>query len=186
MFQLLWKLINKFLFFRKVRLIHNDQSGIIRACREFGLPQDSALPPILFKFFIRDLAQNVVDGQVIKRFKFADDGTLKITRGVTTAECLDNFMKTNCNSSKTELICLGTAEGNPDLIPETVKLRNYRLRFVEKTKVLGLVMEQKLSYIGTRERKSAGRYCFAGHQYVNIPTGTGDFVITKLYDLLKL
>ena len=156
-----WKLINNFLFNRKVRLNFNDHIGIIRACREFGLPQGSALSPILFKFYIRDLAQDVVDGQVIKLFKFADDGTLRIT-GVTTAECLDNLdavcrslnlwsstwrMIINCNPSKTELICFGTAEENPDLIPETVKLGNYTLRFVEKTKVLGLVMDRKLNYI---------------------------------------
>ena len=33
-----WKLINDFLFNRKVRLILNDHIGNIRACREFGLP----------------------------------------------------------------------------------------------------------------------------------------------------
>ena len=45
----LWKLINSFLFNRKVRLIFNNYTGFIRACREFGLPQGSALSPILFK-----------------------------------------------------------------------------------------------------------------------------------------
>ena len=79
-----WKLINSFLFNRKIILIHNDHIGIIRACIEFGLPQSSALSPILFKFFIGDLAQNVVAGQVIKLYKFADDATLKIT-SVSTA-----------------------------------------------------------------------------------------------------
>ena len=155
-----WKLIINFLFIRKVRLILNDHIGIIRACREVGLPQCLALSPILFKFFIRDLAQDVVDGQVIKLFKFADDGTLRIT-SVTTAECLDNLdavcrslnlwrstwrMMIYCNPSK-RYLCFGTAEENPDLIPETVKLGNYTLRFVEKTKVLGLVMDWKLNYI---------------------------------------
>ena len=114
-----WKLINIFLFNRKIILIHNDHIGIIRACIEFGLPQSSALSPILFKFFIRDLAQNVVAGQVIKLYKFADDATLRIT-SVSTADCLDYLdavcrslhlwsstwrMIINCNPSKTELIC---------------------------------------------------------------------------------
>ena len=85
-----WKLIKNFLLNRKVRLIFNDHIGIFRACREYGLPQASALSPILLNFFIRDLAEDVVDGQVIRLFKFANDGTLMIT-GVTTAECLDNL-----------------------------------------------------------------------------------------------
>ena len=69
-------------------------------------------------------------------FKFADDGTLKIT-GVTTAESLDNLdavcrslhlwsstwrMIINCNPSKTEPISFGTVEENRHLISETVKL----------------------------------------------------------------
>ena len=55
-----WTLIINFLFNRKVRLIVNDHLGIIQACREFDLPQGSALLPKLPKFVIRDLAQNVV------------------------------------------------------------------------------------------------------------------------------
>ena len=34
----IWKLINDFLFGRKVRLIFNNFTGFIRACRELGLP----------------------------------------------------------------------------------------------------------------------------------------------------
>ena len=53
----------------------------------------------------------------------------------------------NCNQSKTELICFVTEEEYLDLIPETTKLGNYTVKFVEKTKVLRLVMDQKLNYI---------------------------------------
>ena len=44
-------------------------------------------------------------------------------------------------------LCFGTADENPDLIHESVKLGNYTPRFVEKTTVLGLVMDQKVNYI---------------------------------------
>ena len=37
-----WKLINNFLFNRKVSLILNYHIGVIRACRDFGLTQGSA------------------------------------------------------------------------------------------------------------------------------------------------
>ena len=195
-----WKLINNFLFNRKVRLIFNDHIGIVRACREFGLPQGSALSPILFKFFIRDLAQNVVDGQVIKLFKFADDGTLRIT-GITTEECLDNLnavcrslhlwsstwrMIINCNPSKTELICFGTAEENPDLIPETFKLGNYTLRFVEKTKVLGLVMDQKLNYIehGKEINRKIQLRWVSICKYTNRNWGFRQHIIVRLMEVL--
>lgn len=195
-----WRLLDSFLFNRKIRLIFNDYSGLIRACREFGLPQGSALSPILFKFYIRDLAEDIVDGKVIKLFKFADDGTLRVI-GTTTAECLENLetvcgslhrwsstwrMIINCNPSKTELICFGTAEKNPELIPQTFKLGNYTLKFVEKTKVLGLVMDQKLNYIDHGKevnRKILGRWV-AICKYTNRNWGFKQHVIVRLIEVL--
>ena len=53
----------------------------------------------------------------------------------------------NCEKDKTELICFGTAEKRPDLVPETFQLGNSSIQFVDKTVVLGLTMDQKLSYI---------------------------------------
>ena len=73
----MWKLINSFLFTRKVRLVFNDYYGLVRACREFGLPQGSALSPILFKFYIHDLEASLSHRTDIEVFKFADDGTVK-------------------------------------------------------------------------------------------------------------
>ena len=56
-------------------------------------------------------------------------------------------MIVNCAEEKTEIICFGTAENDASLVPDTFKLGNSSIRFVEKTKVLGLIMDQKLSYI---------------------------------------
>ena len=124
----IWKLLNNFLFSRKVRLVFNDFTGVIRACLEFGLPQGSAISPILFKFYIRDLANNLPRGGKFKKYKFADDGTLRVS-GVSTEECLKNLehlfnvvhqwtlrwrMVLNCDPLKTELICFGTAKKIPD------------------------------------------------------------------------
>ena len=50
-------------------------------------------------------------------------------------------MIVNCAEEKTEIICFGTAENDASLVPDTFKLGNSSIRFVEKTKVLGLIME---------------------------------------------
>jgi hypothetical protein len=126
----MWKLINSFLFTRKVRLVFNDYYGLVRACREFGLPQGSALSPILFKFYIHDLEASLSHRTDIEVFKFADDGTIRVF-GETTLTCLENLkevcdalhrwstqwrMIINCDPCKTELICFGTAEKDPNQI----------------------------------------------------------------------
>ena len=155
----MWLLINSFLFNKKVKLIFNDYTGTLRTCREFGLPQGSALSPILFRFYLHDLAAEVeleYDDD-IALFKFADDGTLRVI-GETTPKCLKNLqiccqlintwsnkwrMVINCEPSKTEVICFNTAENNEDMVPSTIMLGRNQIRFVESTKVLGLVIDKK-------------------------------------------
>ena len=157
----IWTLINDFLFCRKVRLIFNNYTGIVRACREFGLPQGSALSPILFKFYVHDFANNSAKRPDVSLYKFADDGTLKVASD-TTLNCLQVLqyvcndvylwstkwrMVINCDVSKTEIICFGTAEKDESLLPDSMALGNNSIKFVKKTKVLGLVMDKGLSYV---------------------------------------
>ena len=56
-------------------------------------------------------------------------------------------MVLNCDPLKTELICFGTAEKKPGLIPQHFKIGDNTIYFVEKTKVLGLIVDCNLSYI---------------------------------------
>ena len=99
--------------------------------------------------------------KIAKKFKFADDGTIRVT-GKTTEECLKNLeavcdaiykwtthwrMIINCDPDKTELICFGTNDNDPSAIPNGVKLGRNTIAFVDKTKVLGLTMDKKLSYV---------------------------------------
>ena len=156
----MWNLINSFLFTRKVKLMFNGYVGIIRCCREFGLPQGSALSPILFKIFLHDLGLDLINLSNVDVYKFAEDGTIQVV-GRTTSECLETLelvcralhkwsttwrMIINCNKSKTELICFGTAEKRPDLIPEDILIGQNKIHFVTQTTVLGLTMDKDLTY----------------------------------------
>jgi len=196
----LWKLINSFLFNRKVRLIFNNYTGFIRACREFGLPQGSALSPILFKFYLHDLAQDLSLNPDIGVYKFADDGTLRV-RGETTHQCLLNLQMTcdviykwsitwrmiiNCDPGKTELIGFGTAENDAKLLPMSFHLGSNKILFVEKTKVLGLIMDRKLTYIDHAKdinRKILGRWATIC-KYTNRNWGFRQHVIVRLIEVL--
>ena len=198
----MWLLINSFLFSRKVKLIFNDYTGIIRACKEFGLPQGSALSPILFRFFLSDLGEDIVleYNDDIAVFKFADDGTLRII-GRTTSICINHLqsgcdavykwsskwrMVINCDPSKTELICFGTAENNEDLIPSAFDLGRSSIPFVDKTKVLGLTMDKRLSYIDHGieiNKKLLGRWAMIC-KYTNRNWGFKQNVIVRLIEVI--
>ena len=153
-------LINDFLMNRKVTLNINGVVGQIRKTSDVGLPQGSALSPILFRIFIMDLAADLNDNNDISTMKFADDGTIKVT-GNTTNACLETLQHTltainhwthkwrmiiNCQPNKTEIIGFSTAENNPNLLPATFTLGNSTIQRVSHTKVLGLIIDEQLNF----------------------------------------
>ena len=94
-------------------------------------------------------------------FKFADDGSIKITAD-TTAECLARLqavlnalntwalkcrMKINCLPNKTEVMCFGTAENDRSLIPQEFKLGSQKIKLVKNTKVLGITIDEELTFM---------------------------------------
>ena len=154
-------ILDNFLFTRKVTLNINGVLGNLRQSAEYGLPQGSVLSPVLFKIYVMDFLSELNRRPDIVIYKFADDGTIKVTadNSVTciqtleyVLQCLESWtkkwrMKVNCDRNKTEVICFHTAENNKDLIPNSFKLGNKEINKVGETKVLGLTIDEDLNYI---------------------------------------
>ena len=155
------ELIKNFLFTRKVGLNVNGEKGNPRQTSEYGLPQGSVLSPTLFKIFVGDFVAELENQEQITLFKFADDGTIKISSETSekclsaleeVLRCLENWAKKwrmvyNCDRNKTEIICFHNAERNKDLIPEEFQLGGKTIYRVSKTKVLGLTIDENLTYV---------------------------------------
>ena len=153
-------LINDFLMNRKVTLNINGVVGKIGNGDEVGLPQGSAFSPVLFRIYVIDLVSNLSNKAEVSSYKFADDGSIKVT-GITTTLCLESFnnclneiylwtrkwrMIINCQQNKTEVVCFGRAENDPTEIPNTFKLGNEEIHRVHHTKVLGLIIDENLNF----------------------------------------
>ena len=153
-------IIHDFLTQRPITLNINGEKGSPKENTEYGLPQGSVLSPLLFKIFLMDFIEELETKPYLELYKFADDGTVKVA-AQDTPTCLENFnevlvkinawknkwrLKINCQKDKTEVICFNTAENNEALIPHTYKLGNENINLVEKTKVLGLIIDKDLSY----------------------------------------
>jgi hypothetical protein len=150
--------INSFLFGRTVSLLLNGYIGPIRACLDYGLPQGSVLSPLLFKFFVFDFENLCILYEQISAFKFADDGTIKVT-GKDLEECplyLEIALRSigmwttkwrmvvNCNVNKTEIICFSCQDISA--IPESFELCGNRICLTDSSKVLGITLDRKLSF----------------------------------------
>ena len=92
----------------------------------------------------------------------------------------------NCDPGKTELIGFGTAENDETLLPMSFHLGSNKIKFVEKTKVLGLIMDRKLTYIEHAKdinRKVLGRWATIC-KYTNRNWGFRQHVIVRLIEVL--
>ena len=154
------KLLDHFLTSRKVSININGLIGNLRQSAEYGLPQGSVISPVLFKLYVSDFIEELNQNQDIVLYKFADDGTIK-ARANNSATCLELLehileclqtwskrwrMNVNCNRNKTELICFHTAENDSSLIPESFKLGDHDIYRVDKSKALGLTIDEDLTY----------------------------------------
>ena len=188
-------LIDDFLFSRVVKLSVNSMEGEEKRTEEYGLPQGSALSPVLFKIYMIDLLQELENNTEISLFKFADDATVKI-RANSNQQCVDTLhlvtnhlhewskkwrMIINCDPNKTEYICFGS-DNTDTPIPETIQIGEKTIKRVSQTKVLGLVMDENLSYIPHCEeihKRLLGKWAQIC-QYSNTKWGFNQRVLTRI------
>ena len=189
------RLIDNFLHYRTVNLNINGDTGNTRNCEQYGLPQGSALSPILFKIYVMDILDDMKDNEEIEVYKFADDGTIKIASNTTTScesrlaevtQSLGNWTRSwrmviNCDPNKTEFICFNKAE-KEDKVSNSIILTGKKVQQVEQTKVLGLIIDSKLSFkdhskeIHRRLLEKWVRIC----QYCNIHWGFNQRVLRNI------
>ena len=190
------KLIDNFLQGRQVQLNINGTLGEMRNSCEYGLPQGSALSPVLFKIYLLDLLEEYNTRRDISLYKFADDGTIKI-RNESSAQCVNLLndvtksiqnwtrqwrMLVNCAPNKTEYIVFNTADQNSQCIPELIDLGEKEIKQVSQTKVLGLLVDEKLTYI-PHGKKVNQKICGSWAdicKYTGIHYGFNQSVITQI------
>ena len=163
--------IKTYLEDRAIRLKVNKFTGRSRRCGLFGLPQGSALAPLLFIIYIADLINTVPTRvkEIMGMFKFADDGTVVISAPnmVICHElmqifcnhlhrwCVMNKLVPNCDVNKTEAMVLqtgNTAYGS-DLIPPLLSIGGKIIQYVHQTKALGVIIDDKLTFKEHAESK---------------------------------
>ena len=161
----LLRLLNSFLSDRYVHLRVNSFIGGKRKCLLIGVPQGSVLSPLLFIIFISDLLKTynlpTTVVECTQCFKFADDGSVTVV-GDSFLEVQEKMqilcdyiadwcrkwrLIVNCSRNKTEIIILSPNQSYKDAedLPK-VKLGCTELQYVEKSKVLGVTIDETLKF----------------------------------------
>ena len=150
------KTINSFLMNRTVCFLLNGYVGPVRKCLDFGLPQGVVLSPILFKFYVYDLDNVCQLYHHISFFKFADDGSAKVT-GETLEECLYYMnlvlgsindwtsrwrMVINCEQDRGHMFPLR----HTPIGAKNFMLGNKTIQLTDHSKVFGIILDKNLTY----------------------------------------
>ena len=123
--------------------------GLEHLCTVFGLPQGSALSPLLFILYVLDMTKDLPSQitEWMSCYKFADDGTLLITHSNMTechrlmqlvcdhltSWCIKNKMVINCDVNKTEAIILKTANTSDEETnqPPQLRINGESIRYID-------------------------------------------------------
>ena len=145
-----WNWIADFLQNRSATCILKNKPGDSFRT-ELGLPQGSVLSPLLFSIFLNDICNDVACAKV----KFADDGTIWISRD-NPLELAHNMKKDlqsisawtfklrmKLNTGKTKCILFTRDQGHT--VP-LVELQGKALKCTEELKLLGVILDTKLTF----------------------------------------
>ena len=147
-----WSLIRNFLKERKFLIrIDGVESAEFRST--VGLPQGSVSSPILFNIFVYDMCCNLVG----KTFKYADDITL-LTYGPDSVLALNamqdnierltkwlNDWRIQASSTKTKAMTF-KKKTVKTVNRESLTFGDHKVEFVESVKVLGVLIDDKLTF----------------------------------------
>jgi len=165
-------MIKAFLEDRAIKIRVNKFKGKRRRCGLFGLPQGSALSPLLFIIYISDMAHATPSRvkAIMGLYKFADDGTVMICAPDMNSchemmqmfcnhlnqWCVDNKLVPNCDQNKTEAMILQTGNttyNDQDVYPPKLHIGNKKIEYVRLTKALGVWIDDELSFQGHADKK---------------------------------
>ena len=150
-------------FIQWIRSFFNDRRGrvqlfnVFSSSRRFnqGLPQGSVLAPLLFLFYINDLASTLNDDAVIALF--ANDVSILTPAGkredaeATTQSVVNSVVtwsqewKLNLNAKKSEVCPLSTWSNDSSWNP-AIFIVNEKVRVNTTSRLLGVIRDRSLTF----------------------------------------
>lgn len=140
------ELISSFLKDRKIKIRVNGHTSEAKSCH-IGLPQGSVLSPLLFIVYIRDMLSSI-DGLSLQ---YADDCSIVCSK--PDDRQLQDTLESSCERIS-QWLCKWRLKANclkTDVIyfkgqPTQMKISGEYINIASKTKVLGVVVDQKLTF----------------------------------------
>ena len=156
---ILW--INSFLLNRQARVQLHGATSESRTFQQ-GVPQGCVLSPLLFLFFINNLAEHLFSVDPARASNlvfslFADDVTILSShrdRAIATREAQwavseiakwSRRWKLGLNATKSEVTYFSSWRGEPEFIPE-IRIGDSRIPFNPYPKLLGVTFDRELTF----------------------------------------